>query len=62
MAKTPAKRVAKAKPDPQSGMDPTPANDTKAALDAKFAEADRKGDANEADIAEATLSRSIRGW
>lgn len=59
--------------DPQTGMDVVHAEKpTKAALEAKkaetaeqFAEADEKGRAGKAtpdEIAEATLSRSIRGW
>lgn len=53
------------KPDPQSGMDPTPAHGKKAATKKQFDDADKKADPNEPtqeDIDAATLSRSIRGY
>lgn len=37
-------------------------NYRKAAVKRQFDEADRKGEPSEAEIAEATMSRSIRGW
>lgn len=60
MTKAPAKKAA-AKPDPQSGMDPSGDPD-KAAVKKRFEKADNNGEPTQAEIDEATLSRSIRGW
>lgn len=57
------KAKSEARPDPQSGMDPTPAaEDRKAQTEAKFKEADKKGEPTQADIDEAMLGRQIRGY
>ncbi len=62
MAKTPTKK-ADVKPDPQSGMDPTPAKPSKAKLDAQFAEADAKGDAKAAaDLEALQVGLQVRGY
>lgn len=60
MAKKPAKAV---RPDPQSGMDPTPSAKSKKAVEKQFADADDKGAPEISEEAkEAELGRQVRGY